>query len=115
MKVHPQSVLEVAVIIHMLTLMETATNTRNGQNCNDLNMTSQSMHFVKMYLRDYGVFRGVSEIEFNRNKTLIVGKAGAGKTTIRDVLKKGGLSKGVRINRAGLGKLDRCISGEIDL
>jgi len=47
---------------------------------------SNSVHFVKIRLIDYGIFRGANTIEFKQHQTLICGKGGTGKTTIANVL-----------------------------
>jgi len=45
-----------------------------------------SVRFIKLYLRDYGVFLGSNEIDFDQKRTLIIGCGGTGKTTIFNAL-----------------------------
>ncbi len=56
---------------------------------------SSSVRFVKIHLRNYGIFRGSSEIEFKQHQTLICGKGGTGKTTIANALAHLGPAPGV--------------------
>jgi ABC-type glutathione transport system ATPase component len=57
---------------------------------------SKSVRFVKLHLRDYGIFLGSNELNFDRHRTLIVGMGGTGKTTIVNALAHLGPVKGVK-------------------
>lgn len=57
---------------------------------------SNSVRFVKICLRDYGIFRGSNEIEFKHHQTLICGMGGIGKTTIANALAHLGPAPGVK-------------------
>ena len=56
---------------------------------------SNSVRFVQIRLRDYGIFRGANKIEFKQHQTLICGKSGTGKTTIANALAHLGPAPGV--------------------
>jgi ABC-type glutathione transport system ATPase component len=55
-----------------------------------------SVRFIKLYLRNYGVFLGSNEIDFDRHCTLIIGNSGTGKTTIVNALANLGPAIGVK-------------------
>jgi energy-coupling factor transporter ATP-binding protein EcfA2 len=57
---------------------------------------SNSVRFVKLHLRDYGIFLGSNELNFDRHRTVIVGRGGTGKSTIVNALAKLGPVKGVK-------------------
>jgi energy-coupling factor transporter ATP-binding protein EcfA2 len=57
---------------------------------------SNSVCFVKLHIRNYGVFLDSNEINFDRHQTLILGKCGTGKTTIVNALVQLGPVKGVK-------------------
>lgn len=59
---------------------------------------SNSVRFVKLHLRNYGIFSGSNELNFDRHRTLIVGSCGTGKTTIVNALAQLGPAKGVKAN-----------------
>ena len=59
---------------------------------------SNSVHFVTLHLRDYGVFLGSNELNFNRHQTLIVGIGGTGKTTIVNALAQLGPEISIKAN-----------------
>ncbi len=59
---------------------------------------SNFVHFVKLHLNDYGVFRGANEFDFNRHRTIIVGTGGTGKSTIANALASLGPVKGTKPN-----------------
>jgi len=54
-----------------------------------------SVRFMQIRLRDYGIFRGANTIEFKQHQTLICGKGGTGKTTIANALAHLGPAPGV--------------------
>jgi ABC-type lipoprotein export system ATPase subunit len=49
-------------------------------------MYANSVCFVNIHIRNYGIFRDLNEIKFNRHQTFIFGESGAGKTTIANAL-----------------------------
>lgn len=55
-----------------------------------------SVRFIKLYLRNYGVFLGSNEIDFDRYCTLIIGNSGTGKTTIVNALANLGPATGIK-------------------
>ena len=57
---------------------------------------SNSVRFVKICLRDYGIFRDSNEIEFKHHQTLICGMNGTGLTTIVNALAHLGPAPGVK-------------------
>lgn len=59
---------------------------------------SNSVRFVKLHLRNYGIFLGSNEFNFDRHRTLIFGRCGTGKTTIVNALAQLGPTKGVKAN-----------------
>ena len=59
---------------------------------------SNSVRFVKLRLKNYGIFGGDNLIEFNSHRTLIVGQSGLGKTTIWKALRQLGPVPGVDAN-----------------
>lgn len=56
---------------------------------------SNSVRFVRLRLKDYAIFYGSNEIEFNRHRTLIAGGNGTGKTIIAQTLAHLGPAKGI--------------------
>ncbi len=63
-----------------------------------IDIPSNYVRFVKLHLRDYGIFSGSNELNFDRHRTLIIGMGGTGKTTIVNVLAALGPAKGVKAN-----------------
>lgn len=61
-----------------------------------LKAQSNSVRFVRLRLKDYGIFCGSNEIEFNRHRTLIAGGNGTGKTIIAQALAHLGPVKGIK-------------------
>ncbi|MBI5741328.1 MAG: hypothetical protein HZA16_11505 [Nitrospirae bacterium] len=57
---------------------------------------TNSVRFEKILLRDYGIFSGPNELSLDRNRTLIVGAAATGKTTIVNALAGLGPARGIR-------------------
>lgn len=57
---------------------------------------SNSVRFVKLHLRNYGIFLGSNELNFDRHRTLILGRCGTGKTTIVNALAHLGPAQGVK-------------------
>jgi|GEM_PF-1111398 ABC-type glutathione transport system ATPase component len=55
-----------------------------------------SVRFIKLSLRNYGVFLGSNEIDFDSLCTLIVGVSGTGKTTIVNALANLGPTIGIK-------------------
>jgi len=54
------------------------------------------VRFVKLHLKNYGIFLGSNELNFDRHRTLIVGGGGSGKTLIANALAKLGPVKGIK-------------------
>ena len=61
-----------------------------------------SVHFIKLHLRNYGVFLGSNELNFDRHQTFILGRSGTGKTTIVNALAQLGPAQGVKANSHAL-------------
>lgn len=59
---------------------------------------SNSVRFVKLHLRNYGIFLGSNELNFDRHRTLILGRCGTGKTTIVNALAHLGPAQGVKVH-----------------
>jgi len=57
---------------------------------------SNSVRFVKLRHKNYGVFLGSNEIHLDHQRTLIVGSGGTGKTIIVNVLANSALAKGMK-------------------
>lgn len=66
-------------------------------------MRRDSVRIDKLCLEDYGVFRGMNEILFDRPRTIIAGPGGTGKTTIFCALANQGPAAGVRPNASSVG------------
>ena len=55
-----------------------------------------TVRFEKLSLHNYGIFHGSNDFVFNRQRTLIVGAGGTGKTTIMNALDNLGTAPGVK-------------------
>ena len=47
---------------------------------------NNTVRFVRLLVRDYGHFRGLHQLTFNRHQTVIVGPSGSGRSTLADAL-----------------------------
>jgi len=63
---------------------------------------SNSVRFLKLQLKNYGIFLGSNKINFDRRRTLIVGMNGTGKTTIVNALANLGPATGVKPNHQAM-------------
>ena len=61
-----------------------------------------SVRFLKLHLKNYGIFLGSNEINFDRHRTLIAGSNGTGKTIIVNALANLGPAKGVKLHQQAI-------------
>jgi ABC-type glutathione transport system ATPase component len=59
---------------------------------------TNSVRFEKVHLHNYGIFRGSNDVVFDRQRTIIVGAGGTGKTIIMNAIAHLGPAPGVRPN-----------------
>jgi len=62
------------------------------------NSKNNYLRFISLSLKDYKVFGGLNDFQFNRHRTLIVGKGGTGKTIIAEALEYLGHPRNPRYN-----------------
>jgi len=61
---------------------------------------NNTVRFVRLRVRDYGHFRGLHQLTFNRRQTVIVGPSGSGRSTLADALVYLGPSSRVEANES---------------
>ncbi len=84
------------VVLFIYVYSHSAHTENEGANLTLQDIQSNSVRFLKLHLKNYGIFLGPNEISFDRHCTLIIGMGGTGKTTIVNALANLGPAKGVK-------------------